>query len=166
MICSAQMVGRVFGYNQIMTLMVAVAAFYFFRGCMRLFFARAVPILSSPASTVLLDDEVYLKGREMKGTTDARLWLEQSEDFKEVTHTRNGKWHYVVLFCYRPFTGYDGSHASIVSPELNLWGLINASTTWCGRAVRVGITTRASNTPRFSRLPSVVTPVHDISRPT
>ncbi|CAM9456334.1 unnamed protein product, partial [Discosporangium mesarthrocarpum] len=33
----------------------------------------------------LLDDAVYMKGREMEGTMAARLWLESSEDFKQAT---------------------------------------------------------------------------------
>lgn len=35
--------------------------------------------------TILFEDAVYLKGRELKGVMEARLWLETSPDFKEVT---------------------------------------------------------------------------------
>lgn len=36
-------------------------------------------------SMVLLDDGVYLKGRENEGAMTARLWLETSDDFKKAS---------------------------------------------------------------------------------
>lgn len=63
-------------------------------------------------STALLDDDVYMKGREMKGTMDARLWLEQSEDFKKVNKSKRQMelWR---SFCSRPVTRCDGSRARL-----------------------------------------------------
>lgn len=34
--------------------------------------------------TVLFDDDTYLKGRGLNATMEARLWLETSEEFKQV----------------------------------------------------------------------------------
>lgn len=51
----------------------------------------------------MFEDDVYLKGRGFKGVMEARLWLETSPDFKEVTSRREYglAWILHVLPTYR-----------------------------------------------------------------